>query len=73
MNFGSKLQARRAQRLLCAAHNTSRFTCVCSAAAGTIVGTTDVYELGFSYLSLSIFISQDQSSILIDILLLRKT
>ena len=25
------------------------------AAAGTIFGTTDVYELGFSYLSISIF------------------
>ena len=28
--------------------------CTC-AAAGTIFGTTDVYELGFSYLSISIF------------------
>ena len=37
-------------RLLCAVHITSDCT-----AAGTIFGTTDVYELGFSYLSISIF------------------
>ena len=37
------------------AHITSDFTCVFCAAAGTIFGTKDVYELGFSYLSISIF------------------
>ena len=36
-----------------AAHIASDFTC---AAAGTIFGTTEVYELGFSYLSINIFI-----------------
>ena len=30
-------------------------SCVYCAAAGTIFGTTDVHELGFSYLSISIF------------------
>ena len=40
---------------LCAAHIASDFTCVYCAAAGTIFGSTDVYELGFSYLSISIF------------------
>ena len=34
---------------------TSPVTCVYCAAAVTIFGTTDVYELGFSYLSISIF------------------
>ena len=34
------------------AHIASDFTCVYCAAAGTIFGTTDIYELGFSYLSL---------------------
>ena len=29
----------------------------CTDAAGTIFGTTDVYELGFSYLSISILIA----------------
>ena len=32
----------------------SDFTCVYYTAAGTIFGTTDVYELSFSYLSISI-------------------
>ena len=36
---------------LCLANSASDFTCVHCAAAGTIFGTTDVYELGFSYLS----------------------
>ena len=31
------------------------FTCVYSTAAGTIFGTTDVYELGFSYISIGVF------------------
>ena len=45
-----------AQRFFGPAHITSDFTCVyCAAAAGTIFETTDVYELGFSYLSFSIF------------------
>ena len=34
---------------------TSPQTCVYITAAGTIFGTTDVYELGFSYLSFGIF------------------
>ena len=33
----------------------SDFTCVYCATAVTIFGTTDVYEHGFSYLSISIF------------------
>ena len=33
----------------------SDFTCVYCTAAGTFFGTTDVYELSFSYLSISIF------------------
>ena len=39
------------------AHIASEFTCVycTTSTAGTIFGTTDVYELGFSYLSISIF------------------
>ena len=57
MNFGSKILARYAQCLLRAAHIASNFVCLYYATAGTIVGTTDVYELGFSYLSISIFIS----------------
>ena len=47
--------AGHAHRLLCAAHIASVVTCVYCTAAGTIFGTTDVYELGFSYLSISIF------------------
>ena len=35
--------------------NLPQTTCVYCTAAGTIFGTTDVYELGFSYLSISIF------------------
>ena len=39
-------------------HIASDFTCVyCAATVGTFFGTTDVYELGFSYLSISIFIA----------------
>ena len=38
------------------AYITSDFTCVNCAVTGTIFGTTDVYELGFPYLSISIFI-----------------
>ena len=37
-------------------HSASGFTSVYCAAAGTIFGTTDVCELGFSYLSFSIYI-----------------
>ena len=59
LNFGSKLLARHTQHLLCAAHIASDFTCVYCTAAGTIFGTTDVYELGFSYLSISIFIGRE--------------
>ena len=55
LNFGSKFLARHAQRLFCAAHIASNFTCVNCAASGTIFGTTVVYELGFSYLSFGIF------------------
>ena len=55
LNFGSKFLARHAQHPLCEAHIVSDFTCVYCTAAGTIFGTTDVYELGFSYLSISIF------------------
>ena len=40
---------------MCAAHIASDFTCLYFAASGIIFGTTDVYELGFSYLSFSIF------------------
>ena len=40
---------------LSAAHIASDFTCVYSAAAGTICGTTDVFELTFSYTFISIF------------------
>ena len=39
------------------AHIDSDFTCVYCTATGTIFGTTDVYELGFSHLSISIFIN----------------
>ena len=55
MYFGSKFQARHAQPLLYTANIASDFTCVYCRAAGTIFGTTGVYELGFSYLSISIF------------------
>ena len=41
-----------AQRL---ERHTSDFTCVYCTAVGTIFGTTDVYELSFSYLSINIF------------------
>ena len=44
------------------AHIASHCTCVNSAPAGTIFGTTDVYELGFSYLSISIFTLDTQHS-----------
>ena len=44
-----------AQRLLRTAHIASDFTRVNCTAAGTLFGTTDVYEVGFSYLSISIF------------------
>ena len=56
MNFGSKFLTRHTQCTmpLCTAHIASDFTCV-YCADGTIFGTTDLYELGFSYLSLSIF------------------
>ena len=37
------------------AHIASDFTCVYCAADGTIFRATDVYELVFSYLSISIF------------------
>ena len=37
------------------AHIASDFTCVYCASAGTIFGTTDIYELCFSHLSTSIF------------------
>ena len=50
--------ARHAQRLLCTANIALHFTCVYSAAAGNIFGTTDVYELGFSYLSIGIFMAR---------------
>ena len=43
---------------LCAAHIASDFTCVYCAAAETLFGTTDVYELDFSYLSVSTFRSE---------------
>ena len=56
LNFVFKFLARHAQRFLDSAHIASDFTCVICAAAGTIFGTTDVYVLGFSYLSISIFI-----------------
>ena len=36
-------------------HIASDFTCVYWTAVGTSSGTTDVYELGFSYLSISVF------------------
>ena len=55
MNFGSKFLARHAQQLLHAVHIASDFTCVYCTAVGTIFGTTDVFELGFSYLPVSIF------------------
>ena len=55
LNFGSKFLSRHAQHLLGAAHIASEFTCVFCTAAGTIFGTTGVYELDFSYLSISIF------------------
>ena len=53
LNFGSNFvaTARHAQfahRILRAAHIASDFTCNYSNAAETILGTTDVYELGFS-------------------------
>ena len=38
-----------------ACHIASDFICVYCTAAGTIFGTTDVYELGFPYLSISVF------------------
>ena len=37
------------------AHIASDFTSVFCADAGIIFGTTDLYELGFSYLSICIF------------------
>ena len=43
------------QHLLWAAHIAPDFTCVHCTDAGTIFGTTDVYELGLTYLSISIF------------------
>ena len=46
--FWSKFLARHAQRHLCVAHIASDFTYVYCTAVGTIFGTTDVYELGFS-------------------------
>ena len=55
LNFGFKFLARQLQRLFCTAHIASDFTCVYCSAAGTILRTTDVYELDFSYLSISIF------------------
>ena len=55
MNFGSKFLARHAQHLFRAAHIALDFTYVYCTAAGTIFGTTDVYELDFYYLSISIF------------------
>ena len=54
--------SRHAQRLLHTAHIVSDFTCVYSAATGTIFGTTHVYELYFSYLSISIFTNKVQVS-----------
>ena len=48
LNFGSKFLARHActaQCLLRLAHIASDFICVYCATAGTIFGTTDVYEL----------------------------
>ena len=53
-----------AQRLLNAARIASDFTCVYCTATGTIFGTTDIYELGFSYLSISIFILNYYNSFL---------
>ena len=44
--------------LFCAAHIASHFTCVYCTAAGTIFGATDAYELSFSYLYISIFMSE---------------
>ena len=56
LNLGSKfLRARYAQHLLYVASIATDFTCVYYTAAGTVFGTTDVYELGFSYLSICIF------------------
>ena len=43
-----------AAHFACGSHHLRLHLCYC-AAAGTIFGTTDVYELGFSYLSISIF------------------
>ena len=43
------------QRILWKGHNASDFTCIYCTAAGTIFVSTYVYELGFSYLSFSIF------------------
>ena len=57
--IGSKFLARHAQQLLHTANIASDFTCVYCADAGTIFGTTDVYELGFSYLSISIFLYEN--------------
>ena len=54
LNFDSEFLARHAQRLFCVAHIASDFTCVYYIAAGTLFGTTDVYELGFSNLSISV-------------------
>ena len=56
MNFGSNFLERHTHRLLCVAHIASDFTCVYCAVAGTIFGTTDIYQLSFSYLSINIFI-----------------
>ena len=47
LNFGSKFLAKRAHRLLQAAHIASDVTRVYYTAAGTIFGTTDVYESVF--------------------------
>ena len=45
LNFGSKFLARHVQYLLYVAHIASDFSCVYCTVAGTIFGTTDVYEL----------------------------
>ena len=55
--FGSKLQVRYAQRLRWDYHVLSPvFTLLDPSLEGTNQTSTDVYELGFSYLSISIFI-----------------
>ena len=41
--------------ILYVASIASDFTCIYNTAVGTVFETTDVYELDFSYLSISIF------------------